>query len=74
MILRRRRRLKSEAGAELIEMALTLPLLLFALMAIVGLLLINDRKSCTTRPAKVRAFRVTRPHRQLKSRLASWTT
>ena len=45
MILRQRRTrtLKSESGAELIEMALTLPLLLFALMAIVDFGLLFDR-------------------------------
>ncbi len=77
MILRRRRRLKSEAGAELIEMALTLPLLLFALMAIVDFGLLFQRQEILHNAAREGARlsgHATSPPAEVQARVLDYMT
>lgn len=58
---RRTRRLKSEAGAELVEMALTLPLLLVVLMAIIDFGLLFQRTEILHNAARAGARVAARP-------------
>jgi len=60
-VRRRTRRLKSEAGAELVEMALTLPLLLLVLLAIVDFGLLFQRTEIVHNAAREGARFAARP-------------
>ena len=60
-VMRRTRRLKSESGAELVEMALTLPLLLLVLMAIVDFGLLFQRTEILHNAAREGARIAARP-------------
>ena len=74
---RRTRRLKSESGAELVEMALTLPLLLFALMAIVDFGLLFQRTEILHNAAREGARFAARPtstDAEVQSRVTDYMT